>query len=424
MKFIFADSLDTIDPNFDFIADRLDEDRKGYWDDRYPHEFFRTPPYDGVLVSRGIVGDHLFPGKYTSGMAMRFRRIGARAFLRMTGTRFRDFPIFGDCGAFSYVKMSKPPYNSDMMLDFYEDGQFTHGCSVDHIIFDFDANAKRMTGGSEIARERFRITLDNAADFLKKSKGLGRKFTPLGVIQGWSASSMAEAARRLEKMGYKYLAVGGLVPLRAEQIHICLAQIREQISPNAKLHLLGFAKADQIHEFARYRIASFDSTSPLTRAFKDAKANYYSANGKQSLDYYTAIRIPHPTENTRLKKKAKIRGVSQEKLLKLDEKAMYSLREYDRKKMSLNRCIDAVMTYTQEFLHSEEKTERENALALEKSQEALVCTLKDRPWDKCKCRVCQEAGIDAVIFRGSNRNKRRGFHNLYVFYNHFKRAIP
>lgn len=423
MKFIFADGLDMIDPKFNFIEDRPDEDREGYWSDRYPHEYFRNPPYDGVLISRGIVGDDLFPGKYTSSMAMRFRRVGARTFLRMTDARFRDTPIFGDCGAFSYAKMNEPPYNSEMMLEFYGDGQFTHGCSVDHIIFDFDADAKNMRGGSAVARERFDITLDNAEEFLRKSRYLGRKFTPLGVVQGWSPSSMGEAARRLEKMGYKYLAIGGLVPLRAEQIHLCLREIRERISPSTKLHLLGFAKADQIYQFMGYRIASFDSTSPLTRAFKDAKANYYSANGKQTLEYHTAIRVPHPTENVRLKNKAKTRGVDQEELQKLDHRAMCSLRDYDRGRVSLERCVDTVMTYTREFLWSEGKTSRENKSVIDKSREALVRTLSDRPWKKCKCRVCRESGIDAIIFRGSNRNKRRGFHNLQVFYTHFKRLV-
>ncbi|MHA3790021.1 hypothetical protein [Rhizorhabdus wittichii] len=38
MKFIFADSLDYVDPAFDFIADRSPAERQPYWDDAYPHE--------------------------------------------------------------------------------------------------------------------------------------------------------------------------------------------------------------------------------------------------------------------------------------------------------------------------------------------------------------------------------------------------
>lgn len=423
MKFIFADGLDMIDPKFNFVEDRPDEDRDGYWSDKYPHEYFRTVPYDGVLISRGIVGDDLSPGKYPSSMAMRFRRIGARAFLRMNSLRFQHLPIFGDCGAFQYSDQEVPPYTTDMMLDFYADGRFTHGCSVDHIIFDFDANAKNMKGASSTAKKRFDITLENASEFLKKAKHLGSRFTPLGVVQGWSPASMGEAAKRLEKMGYRYLAIGGLVPLRAEQIHLCLREIRERIAPSTRLHLLGFAKADQIYQFVGYRIESFDSTSPLTRAFKDAKANYYSVNGKKTLEYYTAIRVPHPTENTRLKKRAKSEGVNQEEFLRLDHRAMRSLREYDRGRIPIDRCIDEVMTYCREFLWSESKSVRENKLAIAKSQEAMKRTLSARPWKQCNCRVCRDAGIDVMIFRGSNRNKRRGFHNLQAFYRHFRQWV-
>ena len=47
--------------------------------------------------------------------------------------------------------------------------------------------------------------------------------------------------------------------------------------------------------------------------------------------------------------------------------------------------------------------------------------LKDRPWDDCKCDVCQKLGIQVIIFRGAERNRRRGFHNVFVTYNKLKR---
>jgi hypothetical protein len=56
-------------------------------------------PYDGVLVSRGIVGDHRVSGKYTEAQAMRFRRVGAPEFLRLNKPEFAHLSIFGDCGA-------------------------------------------------------------------------------------------------------------------------------------------------------------------------------------------------------------------------------------------------------------------------------------------------------------------------------------
>jgi hypothetical protein len=41
-------------------------------------------------------------------------------------------------------------------------------------------------------------------------------------------------------------------------------------------------------------------------------------------------------------------------------------------------------------------------------------TLEDAPWRICECGLCAKHGIEIAIFRGSERNKRRGFHNLSV----------
>ena len=81
---------------------------------------------------------------------------------------------------------------------------------------------------------------------MKESKRLSNHFTPLGVIQGWSPSSMGQAALRLKKMGYDYLAVGGMVPLDARQIKMALQGIRESVGNEIRLHILGFAKVEQL----------------------------------------------------------------------------------------------------------------------------------------------------------------------------------
>ena len=47
--------------------------------------------------------------------------------------------------------------------------------------------------------------------------------------------------------------------------------------------------------------------------------------------------------------------------------------------------------------------------------EQYRATLAARPWRDCRCDLCVAVGIEIIIFRGSERNKRRGFHNLYVF---------
>lgn len=420
MKFIFSDSLDMVDPGFDFIEDRNAPNRRPYWDDAYPHELFENPPYDGMLVSKATVGDQHIKGKFTESQAMRFHRVGAREFLRLDQQKYTSMPIFGDCGAFSYAEEPMPPYTPEEMVEFYDDCSFTHGCSVDHIIFDFDENLSGIEGGSEDARMRFALTLDNASRFLKEHQAHGSSFVPLGAVQGWSPTSIAEAARQLCAMGYDYLAVGGLVPLKAPQIHQVVQAIRNAVPASTRLHLLGFAKADVIEQFVRYDITSFDTTSPLIRAFKDDKKNYYVLSDSGVLTYFTALRVPQATENTRLKKAAKEGKINQEELQRLEKKSLKTLRAFDRNEASIDETLEAIISYNV-FLES---SLHDNVAIRDKLSEKLNPlyreTLQARPWKSCVCPICKTAGIEVIIFRGSNRNRRRGMHNLFVYHNRVK----
>jgi hypothetical protein len=415
MKFIFADSLDFVDPNFDFVADRSSASRKPYWDDAYPHEILGYAPYDGVLVSRGIVGDHRVSGKYSQSQAMRFRRVGAREFLRLNAPQFASLQLFGDCGAFTYVNQHEPPYTPGDTAAFYDDCGFTHGCSVDHIIFDFDEGLKGLNGGSEEARRRYDLTLANARIFLDEARQSGR-FTPMGVVQGWSPGSMAAAARSLKDMGYSYIAVGGMVPLKSDQIKACLQEIRDAV-PDLEMHVLGFAKANEIGSFAPFKITSFDTTSPLIRAFKDAKQNYYLRTGPETLSYYTAIRVPQSIENARLQRLVREGSFRSEDLTRLEGEALGSLRAFDRRECSVSDVLAPVLRYNAVVATDRPYEDVADTPTMRKLEVAYRRTFEDRPWERCGCTICESARIEVAIFRASNRNKRRGIHNLGVFKN-------
>jgi hypothetical protein len=420
VKFIFSDSLDMVDPCFDFIEDRNASNRRPYWDDVYPHEIFDSPPYDGMLISKATVGDHQIKGKYTESQAMRFHRVGAREFLRLNEQKYASMPIFGDCGAFSYAQHETPPYTPEEIVEFYDSCSFTHGCSVDHIIFDFDENLAGMEGGSEDAKKRFSITLDNASRFLKEHQANGSSFIPLGAVQGWSPGSIAEASRQLCAMGYDYLAVGGLVPLKAHQIHQIVQAIRDAVPTSTRIHLLGFAKADVIEQFVPYNITSFDTTSPLIRAFKDEKKNYYTLNESGEFTYFTALRVPQATENTRLQRAAKEGKINQEEMQCLEKKSLNTLRAFDRDEVSVEETLEAIISYNV-FLESALDCNVANRDKLAKKLEPLYrATLQAKPWKSCPCPNCKSVGVEVVIFRGSNRNRRRGMHNLFVYHNRIK----
>lgn len=420
MRFVFADSVDTIDPDYDFLADRHGLGRSIHRDDQYPHEFLDQAPYDGILVSRSIVGDARHPGKYSEAQLMRFRREGARRFLRYSLDRYPDSMLMGDCGAFTYRNRAEPPYRADDTAEFYADGGFTHGCSPDHLIFDFDdVGVKRtLKDVPEYVRHRYEITLQNAAEFYKASMHIGGGFTPIGVIQGWSDRSMAEAARKLVRMGYDYLAIGGTVPLKVIQIQRILQMLRDTLPASVRLHLLGFGKIDELAMLESYRIASFDTTSPLLRAFKDGRKNYWARTTEGELSYYTAIRVPQATENNKLKHKALEGSLNQEEARRLEDVALSAIRAYAARQATLDESLDAVMEYWTILNWDDEVSPSRRTAVTSRHRSLYAETLGERPWERCDCRVCRESGVEAVIFRTSNRNKRRGIHNLHVFHTH------
>ncbi|CAE6861115.1 hypothetical protein R69746_07820 [Paraburkholderia aspalathi] len=427
MKFLYSDTQDYVDPGYDFINDVNSPGRRRYWDDMYAHELMTPSPYDGLLVSMSAVrratGMDNSKVKYTTAEEQRLLRDGVRKFLRYAGPRFTDAMVLGDCGAFAYVNSRTPAYLPQEAVEFYSEAGFTHGVSPDHIIFDCLTDNPPASAVAPGVAERFDITLANAEEFLRLTKAESYPFEPLGAVQGWSPASMAEAAVRLEKMGYRYLAIGGLVPLKVDVIKQVLEALRDAIKPETNIHLLGFAKADTIGQFINFGITSFDSTSPLIRAFKDAKANYYMESPKGGLDYYAAIRIPHAIENPRLMQGIK-RGIfNAEDLQKREQNALSALRKFDSGGGKLLRTLDAIIDYQQFLTLGHGLPIEKHEMELNKMRALVERTLDEAPWKRCRCPICSKAGVEVIIFRSSNRNKRRGFHNLGVYHKHVQRTL-
>src|SRR6266700_2563395 len=205
MLYFFPDSQDLVDPSFDFKNETRGITRLRQRDDHYPHEIFENAPYDGILISRAIVNE-----RYTLAQQQRLLRLGAREFLRITDERYAKLRVMGDCGAFNYKDLEIPPFSVDDVVDFYERCGFDFGISVDHVILAFDLAFDTGTEVPQKLRDRQELTLEYAADFFAKTNGRGVRFDPLGVAQGWSPGSYATAVAALQKMGYSYIAIGGL----------------------------------------------------------------------------------------------------------------------------------------------------------------------------------------------------------------------
>jgi hypothetical protein len=230
--------------------------------------------------------------------------------------------------------------------------------------------------------------------------------TPIGVAQGWSPDSYAKAVQALQKMGYTYVALGGMVPLKSAEILACLDAIRSIRSVSTKMHLLGVSRFDQLGPLNQHGVASFDSTAPLKQAFMDDKNNYHTPTRA-----YTAVRVPQVGENAKLKQAILSGAIDQDEALRLEKACLRSVLRYAEGSGSIEAALEPLKTYEALWHGKKDDSDRYRE------------TLVDRPWEKCPCSVCQALGVHVILFRGAERNRRRGFHNLYVLRNRLNQHL-
>ena len=401
MKFFFPDSDDTVYRDFDFER----ETRPVFYANKglqYAWEVLAPDTIcDGLLISKGLVHPGEGSGsKYTFPKRKRLRLEGAHDFFKLPS----GLKVIGDCGAFTYVREYIPTESTDEVLEFYEDCGVDFGISVDHVILPYqpkwDEKQDVNNPDLEECKRRLDITLRNAKEFLIKHHERRHSFHPMGAAQGWSPESYASCVEQLQNMGYDYIAVGGMVPLRTNDILASLRQIDRIRRPTTRLHLLGITRLDSIREFENFGVVSIDSTSPLVKAFKDDRDNYFGFD-----ETFTAVRIPQVEGNMTLRKRISSGQLSQETARSLERTALDSMQIYAERKMSLDSVLNSVLRY-EEFCGF---SRRDNGVAYKR-------TLEARPWENCPCNVCRQIGHHVILFRGAERNRRRGFHNIWVFY--------
>jgi hypothetical protein len=380
---------DLVDPDFDFERD-IHSGGSGDWSNEvYAHQMYPEPNYDGILISK-VVAEKSRKKKE------RINQLGVHRYLRVP----REFPIMGDCGAFGYIQQKTPPYSTPETLDYYTKLDFDFGVSIDHLI---------VTATESEKHERYELTTENAAEFLREHRKLKLPWTPIGAVQGWDADSYARAAKQYVSMGYEYIGLGGLVRSPTSEILKILQSVREVASSNTKIHLFGIARLGSMPTFASLGVRSVDSASYLRRAWMGSGGqNYFTSDGS----FYTAIRVPEVGKSFRAKRMVLESRASAERVAHLERACLQALRNFDQGKTNVDLTIDVLEEYDQ-LITPDRMPHRDR----------IRRTLEAQPWKSCQCEICRTDGIDVIIFRGNNRNRRRGFHNTFVFYRLLQRAF-
>lgn len=379
---------------------------------QYAHEVFGADatPYDGMLVSLA----QIYTGK--GALSRLDADTAKRSDLRKAMKIPKRLLLLGDCGAFSYASEDKPPFTPEEAARLYHRFGFDVGASVDHIplpeivIENDKGEAVRRILTKEERRRRTQLTANNAEAFLAACKRHRYKFVPIGVIQGLDTKSYVRYVHKYIDMGYQHIALGGLVPKAdSEILEICSA-VREAIQTrtrtekeNVWLHLFGILRPMIQPTFRLLGISSFDSASYLRKAWLRSDQNYLAPDGSR---WYSAIRVPL-SSSKRMIEAAKQKNISDEELREMETRCLIALKNFDGTHKAKQEVVKSVNNYGPLL----ERRGEDNHFFEKHNQ-----ILKDRPWEKCRCAVCRDLGIDIAVFRGTGRNKRRGFHNTWVLY--------
>ena len=269
-------------------------------------------------------------------------------------------------------------------------------------------NGEKVDLSKDEQEQRRKLSLDNAEEFLKYCQKKKYSFIPIGSAQGLSAESYINSVDKLIEMDYKYIALGGLIRSTTAEVEEIVTAVMEKVilrkRPSIKVHLLGILRPQLLEKFQQFGITSFDSASYFRKAWLRSSMNYFGIDR----NWYAAIRVPY-SWNPNIRSGAKEHGIPLDKLQRLEREALTTLKRFATSQEELDTALEVVLKYDRLLSRTSEKMD----LAEKYKQ-----TLQSRVWEKCSCEICKGVGFDIMIFRGANRNRRRGFHNVKMFYDH------
>lgn len=411
--YFLPDWDDMLDVNFDFKKDKFSHPERDQRIEKHCSQIMKPDRIcDGILVS-------LAQHQRTTGVLKKFEPTDIQSLapesIREKYGLAEDQWAFGDCGAFSYVNEERPTITVEQAISMYQLYGFDIGASVDHIpVPEIITEEGKQTLSLQARQGRVTVTKNNAIEFIELHKERKCTFTPMGVMQGLTAQSYGDQLLEYIEMGYSHIALGGLVPRSDKDIVEIIEKTnkaRKRLKPSVNeglwIHLFGIFRP-KIQDFIQAsRISSFDSATYFRKAWLRSDQNYLGTDG----EWYAAIRVPTTSDPRTIKRLEKSR-LPINVLQALEKAALKALHSYGKGRGSLSSTLDAIANY--DFLLDRSDDHGSNLI------EAYERTLRSRIWEKCPCSVCKELGINALIFRGYNRNKRRGAHNTRELFRKLK----
>ncbi len=403
-SYFLPDWDDLLDPSFDFEGDSFSGPSRSERQDQHCSVLMRPNRMsDGILVSLAQQGTQKGPLRQLQGTEL--SALSPPPLRKHFGLS-NDQYLFGDCGAFSYVNEENPTISVDQAVALYEAYGFDFGASVDHIpVAAVKKNGERLELSDDERQERVDITREYARLFMESAVERKVGFIPVGTIQALSSEQYAISVRDYYDLGYRHLAIGGLVPQKDGEIEESIRavmKVAESLPERPWIHLFGIYRPKLQELFRQLRVDSFDSASYFRKAWLRSDQNYLATNG----EWYAALRVPM-TSDGRTRSRLRSMDVDIADLEVQERRVLSLLSQYDNDQVNASEVLEAVLDYDSHLARSSET---------KSMRSKYMRTLNDRPWRTCNCRFCRSLGIHMLIFRGANRNKRRGAHNTLMLY--------
>ncbi len=405
------------------------------------YEFFKEELASGILVSRTLLGGactvrkdddeiyKIFAHKRTYDTILDYAKL--------RNVRY-PYTSFADPGTWTFVNHLKLPdylYDTGDLINYYNDLQYDLAGSVDWPIIEKicikDENGKRKFVQLDLKTKEMRrnLTLELAQGFINEcNKRKNLQFVPFGTIQGYSEETYRDSLRVLLKMGYKYIAIGGLPAYSEKTVLELLPMIWEEVKRSGDrpgIHLYGrFPSPQYVPQYLKYGVTSFDNNSGFISA-STASCSYYDPqfkiDGEIPVGNCSGIKIP-PVTGPLLRKIKKNNPDVYKRVEFWCSQTFKMFCEFVRTESK----IDA-----KKFLIHYKRMNREmqkanaNAYSANKIKtlmNACKVAIKEKGWNKCKCTSCRKLKGHVNLVRGQ-RIPYLFLHNSHVQYYRFVKEL-
>jgi hypothetical protein len=393
---------------------------------------------DGILVSRTMLEVTTTLKKNDANVYKinTYRNVHYNV-LEYCQTKGLFLPTLADPGTWSYHNLFELPeylYDTEDLINYYNNMQFDLAGSVDWPIIDRivqvqDGKRKFIDLDFKTKEHRRQLTLELAADFIKKcNKRKKLNFMPFGTIQGYSPKTYQESLRAILKMGYEYIAIGGLPAYSEKHVVELLPMILKEVQKvgyEGGMHLYGrFPSPRYVAYYMEHHVSSFDNNSSHIAACV-SPCSYYDPDFKFREEVPTfrcyGIKIP-PLTGPMLARLKRRDFELWEKVSKLCTDTFHLFCNFSNS--GKNSDLEVFLRSYKKMdkvLNTARINPKSNSF-LSDSLERCKTALKLKGWERCGCTACRKAKAHIMMVRG-HRIRYLFNHNTHVQYVRYQREL-